>query len=55
MFRRGEKYQCRVKVIEGDLVFFDKIISPPNTPPDVLAKLMDDAEREALKLHNKGL
>lgn len=51
-YNRGEKYQCQVRIVES-LVIFDKIVSPPSTPPEVIAKLMDDAEREALKLHSK--
>lgn len=51
-YSRGEIYQCQVRIVEG-LVVFDKVVAPPSTTAEVLSKLMDDAEREALKLHSK--
>lgn len=51
-FSRGEKYQCQVRIVEG-LIVFDNVVAPVNATPEVIAKLMDDAEREALKLFNK--
>lgn len=50
-YSRGEKYQCQVRIVEG-LIVFDKVTCPPNTTPEVMSKLMDDAEREALKLYS---
>lgn len=52
-FSRGEKYQCQVRILADGLAIFENIVSPPNATAEVVAKLIDDAEREAMKLHNK--
>jgi len=51
-FSRGEKYQCQVRIVEGSIIF-EHVIYPVNAAPEVISKLLDDAEREALKLHSK--
>jgi hypothetical protein len=51
-FSRGEKYSCQVSIINDTTVVFGKVVVPAMTPPDVQARLLDDAEKHALKLHN---
>lgn len=51
-YSRGEKFQCQVRIVDG-LVIYDKVTYPFNTTNEVITRLMDDAEREALKLYNK--
>jgi hypothetical protein len=53
-FSRGD-FGCDVAVIEDEHTTFSNIKVPPNTDPEVEAKMIDDAEREALKLHGVGV
>jgi hypothetical protein len=51
-FSRGEKYSCQVTIINDSNVIFSKVVVPPKTPPEVQARLLEDAEKQAIKLHN---
>lgn len=50
-FTRGE-YSVLVSVVENEHVTFSQMKFPKTAPPETQARLLDDAEREALKLHN---
>lgn len=51
-YKRGEKYKVLVRVVEG-LCIFEKITCPSDATVEVQEKLLEEAEREALKLHEK--
>lgn len=51
-YSRGDKYSCIVTIINGDNVVFSNIKTPPTATSEVKAKMLDDAEEEALKLFN---
>ena len=48
-YTRGE-YSCDVSVVNEETLVFDNLKFPPETPSEVVEKLMDYAERQALKL-----
>jgi hypothetical protein len=51
-YKRGETYSCRVAIKEDGSAVFTNIKYPPDTPNEVIERLLDDAEREALKKEN---
>lgn len=50
-FSRGDKYSCDVTINEGTVIF-SNIVYPSNTTDEVKQKLLDDAEREAMKMYD---
>ena len=48
-YTRGVEYSCHVIIIDGMHATLDKITYPSNASLEVIDKLMDDAERFALK------
>ena len=52
-YSRGDKYSCKVSIINNDTVMFSNIKYPDGTPETIVERLLNDAERKALELHTK--
>lgn len=52
-FNRGDKYSCKVSIRNSDNLWFDEIIFPKDTPSEVVAKMLEDAEKYALEAFDK--
>lgn len=52
-YKRGEDFQCHIRILEDGLVIFEKFKYPTNSSNELIEKLMDDAEKEALKLFDE--
>lgn len=52
-YTRGDKYSCLVQIIDGEHIVIGKTVCPPDTPVEVKAKLVDDAERAAKAMFEK--
>ncbi len=53
-FSRGAKYSCLVAVVNnGEHITFSDVVYPVNTPEDVVSRMLDDAEKEAIKAYNE--
>lgn len=48
-FSRGSKYSVIVTIIQGDHCIFSDMKYPPDTPSEIVERLLDDAERAAFK------
>lgn len=52
IYNRGPDYSCKV-VIQNDHTTFRDMKYPVGTDPEIIHRLVDEAEREAMKLHAK--
>lgn len=52
-YSRGPDYSCYVTIINGEIPVFSNIIKPPTATDEVVAKMLDDAEEEAMKEFTK--
>lgn len=50
-YTRGN-YSVLVSVMEDEHVTFSQMQYPKDTPAETQSRMLDDAEREALKMHN---
>lgn len=50
---RGDKYSCLVTIINGDTLLITEAVFPPDSPETIINTLLEDAEREALKMYGE--
>lgn len=50
-YKRGDKYSCKVSIINNDTILFSDIKYPANTTDEIIERLLNDAEKAAFKQH----